>query len=114
MNRAKFFLFALAGLFMAACTTDNADKSSDNSAAEAIALKKVVNTSENAKSGEMIIYVDEATASQLEGATEATRSGVSALDAAMAELGAISVKPVFNMLVNAEFRIFQELKHSLE
>ena len=102
MNRAKFFLFALAGLFMAACTTDNADKSSDNSAAEAIALKKVVNTSENAKSGEMIIYVDEATASQLEGATEATRSGVSALDAAMAELGAISVKPVFNMLVNAE------------
>ncbi|MBQ2364572.1 MAG: S8 family serine peptidase, partial [Alistipes sp.] len=67
-----------------------------------IALKKVVNTSENAKGGEMIIYVDEATALQLEGAAEATRSGVSALDAAMAELGATSMKPVFNMLVNAE------------
>ncbi|MBQ2364328.1 MAG: hypothetical protein II288_02040, partial [Alistipes sp.] len=79
MNRAKFFLFALAGLFMAACATDNRDTQSNS--AEAIALKKVVNTSENAKGGEMIIYVDEATALQLEGAAEATRSGVSALDA---------------------------------
>lgn len=100
MNKTKVFLFALAGLFVASCVSDTVDQSQGS--AEAVALKKIVNTSEDAKQGELIIFVDEATASQLEGATDATRSGVTALDALASECGATSIKPVFNMLVNAE------------
>ncbi len=100
MNKTKVFLFALAGLFVASCVSDTIDQS--QSSAEAVALKKIVNTPEDAKQGELIIFVDEATAAQLEGATDATRSGVTALDALASECGATSIKPVFNMLVNAE------------
>ena len=100
MNKTKVFLFALAGLFVASCVSDTIDQS--QSSAEAVALKKIVNTSEDAKQGELIIFVDEATAAQLEGSVDATRSGVTALDALASECGATSIKPVFNMLVNAE------------
>ena len=85
---------------MASCVSDNVDQS--QSSAEAVALKKIVNTPEDAKQGELVIFVDEATASHLEGASDATRSGVTALDALAEECGATSIKPVFNMLVNAE------------
>lgn len=100
MNKTKVFLFALAGLFAASCVSDTIDQS--QSSAEAVALKKIVNTSEDAKQGELIIFVDEATAAQLESSVDATRSGVTALDALASECGATSIKPVFNMLVNAE------------
>ena len=100
MNKTKVFLFALAGLFVASCVSDTIDQS--QSSAEAVALKKIVNTSEDAKQGELIIFVDEATAAQLESSVDATRSGVTALDALASECGATSIKPVFNMLVNAE------------
>ncbi len=100
MNKTKVFLFALAGLFVASCVSDTIDQS--QSSAEAVALKKIVNTPEDAKQGELIIFVDEATAAQLEGSVDATRSGVTALDALASECGATSIKPVFNMLVNAE------------
>ena len=100
MNKTKVFLFALAGLFVASCVSDTIDQS--QSSAEAVALKKIVNTPEDAKQGELIIFVDEATAAQLESSVDATRSGVTALDALASECGATSIKPVFNMLVNAE------------
>ena len=103
MNRTKLSLLALAGLFVASCATSNVDEP-QSASPEAIAIKKFVNTPEKAVSGELIIYVDEATALQLEGAADATRSGVSPLDAAMVEIGAQDVTPVFNMKVNADVK----------
>ncbi|MBR2428741.1 MAG: S8 family serine peptidase [Alistipes sp.] len=101
MNRTKLFILALMGVCLASCTTDNVDEP-QSASPEAIAAKKFVNTSADAIEGELIIYVDEATALQLEGAEVATRSGVSSLDAFAAEVGATAIKPVFNLKVNAE------------
>ena len=101
MNRTKLFILALMGVCLASCATDNVDEP-QSASPEAIAAKKFVNTSADAIEGELIIYVDEATAMQLEGAEVATRSGVSSLDAFAAEVGATAIKPVFNLKVNAE------------
>ena len=86
---------------MMSCAVDNVDEPQAAST-EAVAVKKFVNTPEKAVDGELIIYVDEATALQLEGAAIATRSGVTALDAALAEINAKEITPVFNMMVNAD------------
>lgn len=101
MNRTKLSLLALMGLFMASCVTSNVDEPQATSS-DVVATQKFVNTPEKAVDGELIIYVDEATALQLEGAADATRSGVTPLDAAVAEIGGKEVTPVFNMMVNAE------------
>lgn len=100
MNRTKLLLLALAGVFAVACATDPVD--SESVAAQSIAAKKFVNTSASAVEGELIIYVDEATAETLISAECATRSGVTALDAVAIEIGASDLKPVFNLKVNAE------------
>ena len=65
---------------------------------------KILNSAETASKGEMILYVDEATAAQLEGAVDATRSGLASFDAVIAELGATAVTPVFNMAINTELK----------
>lgn len=83
------------------CATDNVDNTASTSV-DAALLKKFVNTPEEAIKGELIIYVDDATAEQLEGAEMATRSGVTALDAVLMEIGAENIKQVFNLKVNAE------------
>lgn len=101
MNRTKLFILALAGMFAVSCATDNVDQTGPVST-EAAVMEKFVNTSEKAVKGELIIYVDEKTAEQLEGAAVATRSGVTALDAVAVELGAEQLSPVFNLKVNAE------------
>lgn len=101
MNRTKLFILALMGVCLASCATDNVDEP-QSASPEAIAAKKFVNTSADAIEGELIIYVDEATALQLESAEVATRSGVSSLDTFAAEVGATAIKPVFNLKVNAE------------
>ena len=62
--------------------------------------KKVLNTSDNAVGGELIIYVDEATMAQIDKAGSVTRSGNSELDAIAEQLGAESVEHVFNMQLN--------------
>ena len=87
MNRTKLFILALAGIFAVSCATDNVDERGTASMETAV-MKKLINTPEKAVKGELIIYVDEATAEQLENATMATRSGVMALDAVAAEIGA--------------------------
>ena len=99
MNKTKVLLVALASLFVTACVSDNVVNS--QSATERTDAK-IINSAESATKGQLIIFVDEATASKLENADNATRSGVTALDVAVAELGATDVAPVFNMLVNAE------------
>lgn len=83
------------------CATDNVDNTASTSV-DAALLKKFVNTPEEAIKGELIIYVDDATAEQLEGAEMATRSGVTELDAVLMEIGAENIKQVFNLKVNAE------------
>ena len=101
MNRTKLFILALAGIFAVSCATDNVDQVGSTSA-ETAAIKKFVNTPEKAVNGELIIYVNESAAKQLESAEMATRSGITALDAVAVELGAEQLKPVFNLKVNAE------------
>ena len=101
MNRTKLFILALAGIFAVSCATDNVDQVGSTSA-ETAAIKKFVNTPEKAVNGELIIYVNESAAEQLESAEMATRSGITALDAVAVELGAEQLKPVFNLKVNAE------------
>ena len=86
---------------MASCANDNVDEPQSLSP-EAVAIQKFVNTPDKAVDGELIIYVDDATALQLEGAAAATRSGVTPLDVAMDEIGAVDIAPVFNMSVNAD------------
>lgn len=83
------------------CATDNVDQAGSTSA-ETAQMRKFVNTPENAVKGELIIYVDEATAEQLATAEVATRSGVVAFDAVASEVGAENIAPVFNLKVNAE------------
>ena len=83
------------------CATDNVDQVGSTST-EAAVMRKFVNTPEKAVQCELIIYVDDATASQLETSEAATRSGVTALDAVAVEIGAEQLKPVFNLKVNAE------------
>ena len=101
MNRTKLFILALAGIFAVSCATDNVDQVGSTSA-ETAAIKKFVNTPEKAVNGELIIYVNESAAKQLESAELATRAGITALDAVAVELGAEQLKPVFNLKVNAE------------
>ena len=98
MNKTKVLLIALASMAATACISDDVNLTQGNAEVSA----KILNRSESANNGEIILYVDEETATQLETAKGATRSGVTALDAVMAEIGATEVKPVFNMLVNAE------------
>ena len=83
------------------CATDNVDQAGSTSVETAV-MSKFVNTPEKATKGELIIYVDEATAMQLESSEVATRSGVMPLDAAVAEIGAEELSPVFNLKVNAD------------
>ena len=101
MNKTKVLLFALASMVATACVSDDAVLSQG---APEQAKLKVVNSSDSAVKGEMILYVDEATAAHLEGAEDATRSGLLAFDATIAELGATDVVPVFNMAVNEELK----------
>lgn len=101
MNKTKVLLLALASMAATACVSDDAMLSQGKTE---VANLKIVNSSDSAIKGEMIIYVDDATAAQLEGAVDATRSGVSAFDATVAELGATAVVPVFNMAINTELK----------
>ncbi len=101
MNKTKVLLFALASILATACVSDDTKISQGTPEA---AKQKIVNSSDSAVKGEMILYVDEATAAQLEGAVDATRSGLASLDATIAELGATAVVPVFNMAVNTELK----------
>ncbi|MBO7263538.1 MAG: S8 family serine peptidase [Alistipes sp.] len=101
MNNTKVLLIALASIIATACVSDDVNHNQDGAD---VAKMKFVNSAERANNGELILFVDDATAAQLEASTDATRSGATALDAAIAEIGATEVRPVFNMLVNAELK----------
>ncbi len=101
MNKTKVLLLALASMAATACISDDVKISQGE--AEGLEMK-MVNSSESALKGEMIIYVDEATAAQLENAQNATRSGVTALDATLAELQTAEIVPIFNMDINGDLK----------
>lgn len=63
---------------------------------------KIIGNADVAVSGELIIYVDDATADAWRNTSAPTRSGIVALDAVAEELGVESVRPVFNMAINAD------------
>lgn len=100
MNKVKLSLFALAALFAASCVQDPTVEGADQQVASS--AKKIINTAEEAQAGELILYVDEATAEAWSNPEAVTRSGSAQLDALAIELGARSVEPVFNMIIDAE------------
>lgn len=63
---------------------------------------KIIGNADVAVSGELIIYVDDATANAWHNASTPTRAGIVAMDAVAEELGVESVRPVFNMAINAD------------
>ena len=104
MNKVKFSLFALVAFVAASCVEDPMTDGQGVSA-EVEATAKIINTSEHASAGELILYVDEATANSW---TEVTRSG-SKLNGAAEELEVESVEPVFNMNINGDAKRAQGL-----
>ncbi|MBO7307790.1 MAG: S8 family serine peptidase [Alistipes sp.] len=102
MNKVKISLFALAAIFAVSCVQDPAMEESVAADAQLSAAKKIINTPDYANAGKLILFVDEATAETWANAEVATRSGNEACDAVAAEIGAESIKPVFNMNMNRE------------
>ena len=109
MNKVKISLFALAALFAVSCVQDPAMEESAQNDAQLAVAKKIINTPDNAKSGELILFVDEATAESWANAEVATRSGIEALDAVAMECDAESIEPAFNMNINREEKMAQNM-----
>lgn len=109
MNKVKISLFALAALFAVSCVQDPTMEESAQNDAQLAVAKKIINTPENAKSGELILFVDEATAESWANAEVATRSGIQALDAVAMECDAESIEPAFNMNINREEKMAQNM-----
>ena len=95
-------MFALVAMAATACVADPTMEESATTSTEVAAAKKIVNTSDGALSGEIILYVDEQTAEAWWNAAEPTRSGNVALDAIAAEMGAKSIEPVFSMNIDGD------------
>lgn len=98
MTKCKFSWIALAALLLASCTTDPQGGAIVDSPEAAIA-KKLIHTSDNAVTGELILYVNDDAARSLEAACAAepmaTRSGVSDIDEVLYEIGATSIERLF-------------------
>ena len=102
MNKVKFLMFAVVATLAAACVED--PKMDGSAQGEVAVATKIVNTSENAAKGELVLYVDDATAEQWSVEKAITRSSDSALAAIAQEVGAESVEQVFNMAMNADVK----------
>ena len=103
MIKTKFLVVATALTLAAACVQDPEMDSVKQT--ETSVEAKFVNTSEGAVNGELLLYVDDATAQSWMGAKEATRSGNIALDQVAEELDARSIEQLFNLSINAEKKI---------
>ncbi len=104
MREVKILLFALVALFATSCVHDLVDEGVAPSTDVAEA-GKFVNSPDGAIDGELLIYVNEDVADEILSGRSDTRSGNSALDALADELGAESIKPIFNMAMNADKKI---------
>lgn len=108
MNKVKFSLFALAVIFAASCVKDPVMEESVNQTQTNVA-KKIINSSEGAVAGKLVLYVNEETADAFMNAETATRSGIESFDAVAMELGAETIEPVFNMNINGDEKRAQNL-----
>ena len=99
MNKVKFSLFALVAIFAASCVADPVMEG-EGVVDVKNPIAKIINSSEGAAAGELILYVDEETADAWTVST--TRSGNAQLDALAEELGVESIAPVFNMNINGD------------
>ena len=88
----------LCGVLVVSCVKDPAFEPTPTTKP----ANKIIGNADVAVSGELIIYVDDATADAWHNASSPTRAGVVAFDAVAAELGVESVRPVFNMAINAD------------
>lgn len=109
MNKVKISLFALAAIFAVSCVQDPVMEESTVATAQTNVAKKFINTAECANAGTLILFVDEETAEAWTCAEVATRSGVEVLDATVAEIGVESIKQVFNMNINREEKMAQDM-----
>lgn len=101
MNKGKILLITLAGMFAVSCATDAVDQTGSTAVLDASSAKKIINTSADAKSGELLLYVDESSVEQFANLTSGN-TGISDFDAVAEEIGAVSVRPLFNLAVNGE------------
>ncbi len=101
MNKVKFSLFALVAIVAASCVADPIMEG-EGAAVEKNPLAKIINSSEGAVAGELILYVDEETADAW--SVDVTRSGNDKLDAVANELGVEAISPVFNMAINTDLK----------
>ena len=88
----------LCGVLVVSCVKDPAFEPTPT----VESTNKIIGNADGALSGELIIYVDDATADAWHNASSPIRAGVVAFDAVAAELGVESVRPVFNMAINAD------------
>ena len=102
MNKIKFLMFAVVATLAAACVED--PKMDGSQQGDVAVATKIVNTPVNATQGELILYVDDATADEWCAEKVITRSSDSALAAIAQEVGAESVEQVFNMAMNADVK----------
>ncbi|MBQ6612128.1 MAG: S8 family serine peptidase [Alistipes sp.] len=109
MNKVKITLFALAAIFAVSCVQDPVMEESVATDAKLSAAKKIINTSDYAQEGKLILFVDDATADIWANAEVATRSGIVECDALAAEIGAKSIEPVFDMTINREEKMAYSL-----
>ena len=93
-----FLVIGMLGLLGASCVQDPEFEPTPT----VESANKIIGNADGALSGELIIYVDDATANAWHNASTPTRAGIVAMDAVAAELGVESVRPVFNMAINAD------------
>ena len=99
MKRIYNLLFvALCGVLVVSCVKDPAFEPTPT----VESTNKIIGNADGALSGELIIYVDDATADAWHNTSSPTRAGIVAMDAVAEELGVESVRPVFNMAINAD------------
>lgn len=67
-------------------------------------VQKIINSSESAIAGRMIVYVDDATADEWLSAAEPTRAGIEGLSIVVSELDVKRIKPVFNLEINGDIK----------
>lgn len=65
---------------------------------------KIINSSEGAVAGRMILYVDDATADEWLGAAEPTRAATEGLSVVVGELNIERIKPIFNLAINGDIK----------
>lgn len=108
MNKVKISLFALAAIFAVSCVQDPVMEESQDQTQVNVA-KKIINTPEEAAKGKLVLFVSDELADVWANAEVATRSGVESVDAVAVEVGAETIRPVFNMNINGDAKRAQNL-----